>query len=82
MSFRFAFKTSFGHLQDVLARCLACLEKTSCRCLFADWVIKNSYALETFQNDNQDKPFENSLFFGKSAGSRHNVSELLVLSSI
>ena len=37
MSFRFAFKTSFGHLQDVLVRCLACLEKTSCRCLFADW---------------------------------------------
>ena len=31
MSFRFAFKTSFGHLQDVLARCLACLEKTSSR---------------------------------------------------
>ena len=41
-------------------------------------VIKNSYALETFQNDNQDKvkPFENSfLFFGKFAGSRHNVTE-------
>ena len=41
-------------------------------------VIKNSYALETFQNNNQDKvkPFENSfLFFGKFAGSRHNVSE-------
>ena len=37
MSFRLAFKTSFGHLQDVLAGCLACLEKASCRCLFADW---------------------------------------------
>ena len=37
MSFRFGFKTSFGHLQDVLARCLACLDKTSYRCLFADW---------------------------------------------
>ena len=31
MTFRFAFKTSFGHLQDVLARCLACLRKTSLR---------------------------------------------------
>ena len=29
MSFRFVFKTSFGHLQDVLARCLAYLGKTS-----------------------------------------------------
>ena len=40
-------------------------------------VIKNSYVLETFQNDNQDKvkPFENSfLFFGKFGGSRDNVS--------
>ena len=37
MTFRFAFKTSFEHLQDVLARCLAYLGKTSCRCLFADW---------------------------------------------
>ena len=40
--------------------------------------IKNSYVLETFQNDNQDKvkPFENSfLFFGKFGGSRDNVSE-------
>ena len=39
-------------------------------------VIKNSYVLETFQNDNQDKvkPFENSIvFFGKFADSRHNV---------
>ena len=33
MTFRFAFKTSFGHLQDVLARCLACLGKTSLRYL-------------------------------------------------
>ena len=31
MSFRFPFKTSFGHLQDVLARCLACIDKTSLR---------------------------------------------------
>ena len=31
MSFRFAFKTCFGHLQDILARCLACLGKTSLR---------------------------------------------------
>ena len=41
-------------------------------------VIKNSYVLETFQNDNQDKvkPFENSfLFFEKFADSRDNVSE-------
>ena len=41
-------------------------------------VIKNSYALETFQNDNQDKVnlFENSFFiFGKFADSRDNVSE-------
>ena len=29
MSFRFAFKTSFEHLQDVLVSCLACLGKTS-----------------------------------------------------
>ena len=33
MTFRFAFKTSFGHLEDVLARCLACLGKTSLRYL-------------------------------------------------
>ena len=41
-------------------------------------VIKNSHALEIFQNDNQDKvkPFKNSfLFFDKFAGSKHNVSE-------
>ena len=41
-------------------------------------VIKNSYVLEAFQNDNQDKfkPFENScLFFGKFAYSIDNVSE-------
>ena len=31
MTFRFAFKTSFEHVQDVLARCLACLNKTSLR---------------------------------------------------
>ena len=37
MTFRFAFKTSFGHLQDVLARRLACLGKTSCRYFFANW---------------------------------------------
>ena len=42
-------------------------------------VIKNSYVLETFQNDNQDKvkPFEKVFFFffGKLADSRDNVSE-------
>ena len=41
-------------------------------------VIKNSYVLETFQNDNQDKvkPFENSyLVFCKFADSRYNVSQ-------
>ena len=41
-------------------------------------VIKNSYVLETFQNDNQDKvkPFQNScLFFGKFADSIDNVFE-------
>ena len=40
--------------------------------------IKNSYVLETFQNDNQDKvkPFENSyLVFCKFADSRDNVSQ-------
>ena len=37
MSFRLGCKTSFGHLQDVFARCLPCLDKTSYRCLFADW---------------------------------------------
>ena len=31
MSLRFAIKTSFGHLQDVLASCPACLGKTSLR---------------------------------------------------
>ena len=31
MSFRFAFKTSFGHPQDVLARCLSCLGEASLR---------------------------------------------------
>ena len=31
MSFRFAFRRSFGHLQDVLAGCVACLGKTSFR---------------------------------------------------
>ena len=31
MSFRFAFKTSFRHLQDVVARCLFCLGKASLR---------------------------------------------------
>ena len=29
MTFKIGFKTSFGHLQDILARCLACLNKTS-----------------------------------------------------
>ena len=29
MSFKFAFKISFGLLQDVLARCLACVGKAS-----------------------------------------------------
>ena len=44
-------------------------------------VIKNSYVLETFQNDNQDKvkPFENSFFWGglrvKFADSRDNGLE-------
>ena len=31
MSFRFAFKKSLGHLQNVLARCLACPNKTYLR---------------------------------------------------
>ena len=31
MSFRFGFKTSSGHLKDVLARCLARLGKISLR---------------------------------------------------
>ena len=31
MTFRYAFKTPFGHLQDVLARRLACLNKISLR---------------------------------------------------
>ena len=31
MTFRFAFKTSFGHLQNVLARYLACFGKTFLR---------------------------------------------------
>ena len=33
MTFRFAIKTSFVHLQDALARCLACLGKISLRYL-------------------------------------------------
>ena len=47
MSFRFAFKTSFGYLQDILARCLACLGKTSCRRLFAD-CVGSSHFLSSF----------------------------------
>ena len=46
--------------------------------VFTKIVIKNSYVLETFQNDYQDKvkPFEKSfLFFGKFSVSRDNVSE-------
>ena len=40
MSFRFVFKTSFGHLQDVLGRCLACLNKTSLRYLIdVSWIV-------------------------------------------
>ena len=31
MSFRFAFETSFGHLQDILTRCFVCVRKTSLR---------------------------------------------------
>ena len=31
MSFRFAFETSFGHVEDALVRFLACLGKTSLR---------------------------------------------------
>ena len=31
MSYEDVFQISFGHLQDVLARCLACLGKTSLR---------------------------------------------------
>ena len=42
MTFRFAFKTSVGHLQDVLARCLACLGKTSLRHL-ADVFLPTGY---------------------------------------
>ena len=48
MSFRFAFKTSFAHLQDVLARYLACHGKTSARCLFADWG-NSSYLVSILQ---------------------------------
>ena len=29
MTFKFDFKTSFGDLQDIFARCLVCLNKTS-----------------------------------------------------
>ena len=29
MTFKFGFKTSFGHLQDTLARCLVCINKKS-----------------------------------------------------
>ena len=28
MTFKFTFKTSFQYLQDILARCLVCLNKT------------------------------------------------------
>ena len=29
MTLKFGFQTSFGHLQNILARCLACINKTS-----------------------------------------------------
>ena len=29
MTFKFGLKTSFGHLQDILARCFAYINKTS-----------------------------------------------------
>ena len=53
-------------------------QKVFPKVIITNIVIKNSYVLETFQNDNQDKvkPFENLfLFFGKLADSRDNVSE-------
>ena len=45
MTFGFAFKTSFGHLQDVLARCLVCLDKTSLRYLL-DVFLPTAQTLE------------------------------------
>ena len=62
MSFRFAFRTSFGYLQDVLARCLACLANTSCRCLFADWVGKRVMPLDHI---NTIKIKENQQYLGE-----------------
>ena len=37
--FRFTFNTSFGHLQDVLERFLACLDKTSLRHLVGVFLL-------------------------------------------
>ena len=48
MSFRFEFKISFGHLQDVFARCLACLGKTSLRHLVDVFLSTGILLLENF----------------------------------
>ena len=59
MYFRLAFKTSFGHLQDVLARYLACLGKTSLRHLVDVFLPTGTFHI-FFGVSNAD--FEHELF--------------------
>ena len=48
MSYEDVFQISFGHLQDVLARCLACLGKTSLRHLVDVFLPTGILLLENF----------------------------------
>ena len=61
MSFRLAFETSFGHLQDVLGRCLACLGKTSLRHL-ADVFLPTRKILSFPSKLSSQNSLLNSLF--------------------
>ena len=65
MSFRFGFKISFGHLQDVLAGCLACLGKASLRHL-VDVFLPTGYK--------PLKDFDNNLNFHIMLGKKFNSS--------
>ena len=55
MSLRFAFKTSFGHLQNVLARCLACLKNVLERCFacLVDVFLATGLSLVVFWLDSK-----------------------------
>ena len=71
MLFRFAFKTSFGHLQDVVARCLACLNKTSLRHLI-DVFLPTGQQLSVLIYVNDLKNASNSKSF--KLATRPNIS--------